>query len=69
LEAGRVELVAVEQAAERRQIVARWCDAVDQIHENGVAGVAARLLVGAPGERRLQEQLVKRMPAGPFPEA
>ena len=61
LEARRIELVAVEHSTERREGLFRRRRAVDQIHEDGVAGITARLRVGAPRERRLEKKVVKRM--------
>ncbi len=62
--AGRVELVAVEHAAERRDLGARRCRAVHEIHQHRVAGVAARFQERAVGDRRLEQQVVKGMAPG-----
>jgi hypothetical protein len=68
LEARRVELIAVEHAAERREVGVDGGGAVDEIHEHRIAGIAARLAEGALRERRFEEEAVKRMPAGELAE-
>ena len=66
LEAWRIELVGVEHAAERGQCVRVRRQAVDQVHQGRIAGVAARLGVRTVRERRLQQQVVHGVPPDLF---
>jgi len=55
-------LAASFRLCDAQELVARMRLAVDQVHQDGIARIAARLLEGSAGERRFEQQIVQRMP-------